>query len=122
MSYNIDTWKTKELRNLRIPMSALSYEEDYLKHPRLDIQTGILTFAGRAVGFVLQGVQAGLWFDVDALTCYGEASGTMYDYLKKTILSQSTGVLVAVLVWEGGDTIERLTVRDGVIAEEPIEL
>lgn len=122
MSYNIDTWKTKELRNFRIKMEALRYKEDYLDHPTLDTQTGILTFTGRAAGFELRGVQSGAWLDVDAIESYGEASGTMHEYLKETILAQSTGVLVAVLIWEGGDTIERLTVRDGAITEESIEL
>lgn len=122
MSYNIDTWKTKELRNLRIKMTALHYEEDYLDYPTMDTQTGTLTFTGRAEGFELRGVQTGAYLDVDSIESYGEASGTMHDYLKETILSQSTGLLVAVLVWEGGDTIERLTVRDGVVTEEEIEL
>ena len=122
MSYNIDTWKTKKLRSFRIEMTALHYEEDYLNHPSMDVQTGILTFTGRAEGFTLRGVQNGAWLDVDRITSYGEASGTMQEYLKEYIFPHSTGLLSAVLVWEGGDTIERLTVKDGAVEEEEIEL
>ena len=122
MSYNIDTWKTKELRNFRIEMTALYYKEDYLDHPTVDIQMGILTFTGRAEGFELRGVQSGAWFDVDSIESHGEASGTMQEYLKEYVFPHSTGLLSAVLVWEGGDTIERLTVKDGMVEEEAIEL
>lgn len=122
MSYNIDTWKTKELRNFRIEMAALRHKEDYLDHPTVDIQTGILTFTGRAGGFTLRGVQNGAWLDVDLIESYGEASGTMHEYLKEYVFPHSTGLLSAVLVWEGGDTIGRLIVRDGVVTEEAIEL
>ena len=106
MSYNIDTWKTKELRNFRIEMTALRFKEDYLDHPTVDVQTGILTFTGRAEGFEL----------------HGEGSGTVQEYLKEAVYPCSTGLLSAVLVWEGGDTIEWLTIKDGVITEEEIEL
>ena len=37
-------------------------------------------------------------------------------------LEHSTGRLVAIQVWEGGDSITRLTVQDGVVKEEQIEL
>ncbi len=122
MSYNIDIWKTKELRNFRIEMAALHEKGDYLDSPTLDIKTGILTFTGRAEGFELRGVQSGAWFDVDHIESHGEASGSMQEYLKEHVFPHSTGLLHAVLIWEGGDTIERLTVKDGAIEEEEIEL
>ena len=122
MSYNIDTWKTKELRNFRIAMESLHYKEDYLDHPTQDITTSILTFTGRAEGFELRGAQNGPWLDVDSIELHGEASGTMHEYLKDAIFPHSTGLLHAVLVWEGGDTIERLMIKDGVVEEEEIEL
>jgi len=122
VSYNISQWKTKELRSFRIEMTALRYKEDYLNHPTVDVQTGILTFTGRAEGFELRGVQNGPWLDVDSIESYGEASGTMQEYLKEQVFPRSTGLLLVVLVWEGGDTIERLTVKDGIVTEEAIEL
>ena len=122
MSFNIDTWKAKELRSFRIAMESLHYKENYLDHPTVDVQTGILTFTGRAEGFKLRGVQNGPWLDVDSIKLHGEASGTMQEWLKEAIFPHSTGLLSAVLVWEGGDTIERLTVKDGVVEEEEIEL
>jgi hypothetical protein len=37
-------------------------------------------------------------------------------------LGQSEGTLVAVQVWEGGDTITRLTVVNGDVKEEKVEI
>ncbi len=122
MSYNIDTWKTKDLHDFRIAMHALKEVKGYLHSPSLNIETGVLHFTGRAEGFELQGKQEGDWLLVSHLESYGESSDTMQEYLKERILPHTTGRLCAVLVWEGGDTIERLTVQDGTITEEEIEL
>ena len=122
MSYNIDTWKTKELTNFRIPMSALHYKEDYIDRPTLDPTTSLLTFTGRAECFELRGTWDGDWLAVEYVTSYGEGSGSLHEYLKDHVFPHSTGTLIAVLVWARGDTIERLTVRDGEIEEEEIEL
>ena len=122
MSYNIDTWKTKELGNFRIALAALHAKEDYLDAPTLDIATNTLTFTGRGEGFELRGRREGDTLVVSHIDNHGEASGTMQEYLIDTVFPHSAGYLHAVLVWEGGDTIERLQVRDGQIETEEIEL
>ena len=42
--------------------------------------------------------------------------------LKPNSYAGSTGKLVATRIWEGGDTIDQITIEDGVVTEETIEL
>ena len=91
-------------------------------NPTIDTETGVLAFTGRGECFALRGKQDGDWLLVEKIVSYGEASGTMHDYLIETILPQSMGYLHAVLVWEGGDSVTRLEVRDGAVSEEEVEL
>jgi hypothetical protein len=60
---------------------------------------------------------------VESITNYGDGSGIFhFDYFKKEWLPESKGKLEAVLIWEGGDSITRLTAVDGVVEEKEIEL
>lgn len=126
MSYNIDTWKTKKLENLVIPMAA------FFKHPRKDWHPEVryaspLTADNEVViscgceqeitGTIKDGLLAVTKFDMS-----GEGSGTFYGWILKPALEESTGRLEAVLIWEGGDSINRLIVSDGKISEEGIDL
>jgi hypothetical protein len=52
---------------------------------------------------------------------YGEFSGSNSPRLRE-LLKHSKGTLIAVLVWEGGDSITKLTARDGVVSDVEIEL
>ena len=52
----------------------------------------------------------------------GEGSGTFYNWILKPALKQSEGILEAVLIWEGGDSIQWLTVKAGKVTERDIEL
>jgi hypothetical protein len=122
MSYNIDRWKMKELTNFHIKLEALHEEEDYIDAPELDLSTGTLTFYGRSGGFELRGRQDGDVLVVEHIENHSEASGTLQIYLEENVFPYSTGYLHAVLVWERGDSITRLEVRDGVVTAEPIEL
>lgn len=120
MSYNINHWTTKELRGLRIPLKRLE-DVDYLEGPELDTKTGTLTYDRLSEGFELRGKQDGNVLVVEYITSYGEGSGHTFDDLEE-ILSESTGYLRAVLVWEGGDSITRLVVDNGKVTNEDIEL
>lgn len=122
MSYNIDSWKLKEIRDFRISTAALRPIEDYLDSPRLNTETGVLSFQGRSGGFELCGRQEGDVLIVESIKNRGEASGTMQEFLNEKVFPHSSGLLHAVLVWEGGDGITRLTVKDGVVKEEEVEL
>jgi hypothetical protein len=121
VSYNCDTWKTKSLVNLRIPLSA------FYEHPRRDWHP---TFVKEADGreritdfaFTLAGTVLDEIFSVQEISIAGEGSGTFINWILEPALKKSTGELVAVCVWEGGDSINRLIVKDGTVTWKDIEL
>lgn len=118
MSYNISNWSTKKLDGLLIPFRAL----EGLDKPSFNLGTGELRWEGDlAEGFELVGKSHGEELAVSSIRMYGEGSGHAFDRLE-AILKDSTGVLIASLVWEGGDSISRLTVKDGVVKHEDIEI
>jgi len=44
-------------------------------------------------------------FTVTEFDMIGEGSGTFWEWILEPALKESTGILEATLVWEGGDTI-----------------
>ena len=128
MSYNIDTWKTKRINNLEIPMSAFSdgIREDWL--PKI---AGGMSDSGKEIVRILLCEGGGIggtlsdnkkWINVISISMYGEGSGTAKSAILIPALKKSVGELEAVLVWEGGDSITRLISKNGEITEKPIEL
>jgi hypothetical protein len=124
MSYNIDTWKTKRLSNLVIPLEAFYRHGRTDFHPKAVINApesdGVALECGcgqRIVGRLADGRLRVIEFEMS-----GEGSGTFYHEVLEPALRESAGLLEAVLVWEGGDSINRLKVRDGKVESEEIEL
>ena len=126
MSYNIDTWRTKKLKDFTIPLNALYVHLDGRRSPGLpeylvpglpQVEIGLCEL-GKIVGTMLTN-QTIL---VSEISMAGEASGTMYMECLEPALKESKGYLEAVLIWEGGDSITRLKVLDGVVTSEEIEL
>jgi len=122
MSYNCDTWKTKELVDLRIPVASLFKHGRTDWHPeRKNHDDGTVTFVVMD-GSEIHGTIDGEVLIVDSITATGEGSGTALSWIIEPALADSTGKLVAVRVWECGDYIDRLSVVDGVVTADPIEL
>jgi len=130
MSYNIDTWKTKQMIGLRIPIEALQYSEDmkkrgWKKECTINMDDNPITVSiPMADGGVVEGI---LLFDtkeveVSKISLWGEGSGTEYHELLLPALKKSTGKLIAVLIWEGGDSISQLDVFNGNVEESDYEL
>lgn len=117
MSYNISTWKHIHIENLRIPLSVLTDEEEC--EVRL-LPKGYIEVGGLAEDFFITGKLNGEWVDVHSLKSSGEGSGSSYEALKM-ILLKSTGILEAVLIWERGDSISKLSVINGVIEDKDYE-
>jgi len=118
MSYNIDTWKTKSIDSLEIPLAVI--------HKMPDVEVKLLNdnkvcITGLSEGFEINGDLNGKNIAVNDITTWGEGSGHTWDDLLKA-LKHSKGNLVATQVWEGGDSITRLIVKDGTITEEKVEL
>ena len=133
MSYNISDWRTKILDALSLPLASLyDLMPDLINRgwrPEDPVITA-MTPEGLQVrihgGDCLQ-LDGRLMHDntrvlLSSLTCEGEGSGTVWHEVLRPALAQSTGHLVAVRIWERGDSLDRLDVHDGVITETPIEL
>lgn len=123
MSYNIDTWKTKRIENLIMSISAL-YENAWkpMKPFVEDAKTGEVRIVGLGEGGEIRGSLNGQTLAITAIGTYGESSGNCLHEILIPALQQSTGYLEAVLVWEGGDSITRFTVDNGIVKNEPIDL
>ncbi len=122
MSYNVDTWKTKELVGLKIPVASLFQHERSDWHPsRENHEGGSVTFS-IADGCHINGTVEGEMLLVTSIEAYGEGSGTALSWIIEPALLDSKGKLIASRVWEGGDYIDRLTVVDGKVTSESIEI
>lgn len=123
MSYNIDNWKTKKLENLILPMSAFYESKRTDWHPKdpvieKDGQVRIKCGCGQ---YVIGDLKEG-FLHVTKIDMAGEGSGTFMRDIFENVLKKSKGILEAVAIWEGGDSITRITVVDGDFKEEGIEL
>lgn len=125
MGYNIDNWKTKKLDSLLIPYAAFFRHARRDWHPKepvmININTGELSLACGCEqsihGFLRDGQ-----FEVSKFEMSGEGSGTFYHWILRPALQESKGTLEAVLIWEGGDSINSLKVKNGKVTETDIEL
>lgn len=61
-------------------------------------------------------------FICKAINCSGEGSGFTMNEILEPVFKDSKGELIAVCVWEGGDSINRLIVKDGTVEWEQIEI
>ncbi len=121
MSYNIDTWKLKKLDNLTVPLESFfkSGRKDW--HPEKEYdENGVLTLVfmdGKIVGKVEKGI-----FRVRDIKIQGEGSGTTMNWIVEPALKDSTGELIASCVWEGGDSINQIIVKNGKVEWRDIEI
>ena len=129
MSYNINTWKTKKLEGLVIPLTAFYDISEDLKRrgwelddPSIDPETFVATITGGAEVFECVGEVKDKNIHVSTIELYGDGSGTFMNEILEPALKQSRGQLEAVLIWEGGDSITRLNVNDGVVTENEVDL
>lgn len=102
MSYNIDTFKVKELDELIIPVESL------YKHERKDWHLSRVNNDDGTVMFTdfeteIHGNIQDEFLFVSGIECSGEGSGTMMNRILEPAFKESTGRLVASCVWEGGD-------------------
>lgn len=121
MSYNITNWKTKELKDFRIPLAS------FFKHEREDFNPKQYITLGKGNepaitlecggGQVITGKLIDNMIHVTGMDMSGEGSGSFKMYVLDEAFRASQGYLKAVLIWEGGDTISNLVVSDGEILE-----
>lgn len=121
MSYNIDTWKLKKLEGLKIPVKSFFTNKRTDWHPEKEYdEDGILTLTlmeSHVTGKVADGI-----LEVTDIHIHGEGSGTSMSWILEPALGDSKGELIASCVWEGGDSINQLTVKDGNIEWKDVEI
>ena len=121
MGYDINTFKVKKIENLKIPVASL------FKHSRSDWHPDQQNNDDDSVTFSIiesefSGVIVEDIFICQSIDCSGEGSGTVMDWILEPALKDSTGELVASCVWEGGDTINQLIVKNGSVEWKDIEI
>lgn len=128
MAYNIDSWKCRKVENLIIPIEALYPEvrKDWKpNNPTVDFKSMEVLIEGGSEGFELKGALVDGEPDkikVSSIKLYGEGSGSFLSYVLEPALRQSKGELDVVLIWEGGDSITNLLVKDGVYSNKPMTI
>ena len=121
MSYNCDTWRTKEIKDFKIPIASLFKHERSDWHPeRINNNDGSVTF--EIIDAELHGNIENDWLVVSSIRCSGEGSGIAMEWILEPAFQDSTGELVASCVWEGGDSINKLTVKNGKVSWEDIDI
>ena len=121
MSYNIDTWKTKELKNLQIPLSAFFLYERKDWHPQINKTENGKTIVDFGNDEII-GIETNGIITVEKISISGEFSGTIYNEMLKPALEKSKGILTVITIWEGGDSIYRLEVKNGDVKDTEVDL
>ena len=124
MSYNIDSCKIKKMENFIIPIKSL-YEapENWMpKQPHItNVDTNeVVIYCG--CGQSIKGILTEGNLHVTSMDLSGEGSGSLMDEVIENAFKQSTGEFEAVMIWEGGDSITKMIVKDGILTEEGVVL
>jgi hypothetical protein len=133
MSYNIDTWKVKKIENFIVPIKSFFKHERKDWHPEItDNGNGTITmtsleskWTGEILGYVdddLERNNPKHSLKIISINCSSEGSGTTMSWILEPAFKDSTGILIASCVWEGGDTINKLTVKNGAVSWEDIDI
>lgn len=115
MSYNITAWRTIRLDGLSIPVDGAFRKEAYEWGKDNALTIRLCEDKG------LSGVYADGWLQVERINLRGEGSGWGWEALKAALV-RSIGYLDAVLIWEGGDSITRVTSVNGSITSVAVDL
>lgn len=122
MSYNINTFKVKELKNLHIPLSSFYMHPRTDWHPELiNHNDGLIELDGGGDIFIKGILKDGILICHD-IVCCDEGSGTFMNLILEPALKDSTGKLVASCVWEGGESINQIISNDGVVTWKDIDI
>lgn len=120
MSYNITNFKLKKLEDLKIPIKSFYKSERKDWHPDTKIEDEVfitLTICETEINGTIENEL----FSVNEINISGEGSGCALHYVLTEAFKDSTGILEAVCVWEGGDSISKLIVVNGELKWEDIE-
>jgi len=125
MPHNITHFKVKELIDFRLNIESI--EAEFFKEDESGIfDEGDLQVTSDSIRFIgeneIEGQLQENLFTVSSFDWYGEWSGTIWRDVLIPSFVASVGTIKAVLIWEGGEEIEQITVTDGVVKTEEIIL
>jgi len=116
MSYNITGFAIKKLDNFTLPYAAVLEASE----GNVNIADDVLTFDSFPVeDMEIVGTLDDKRLNVTDLKYSGTWSGNYWDEVEE-LLKQSTGTLKARIVWEGGDSVEVVTVKNGEITRKDV--
>jgi len=125
MSYNLTSFKVKKLENFILPIKALyasSNKNSLPKPPQVsDIEKNEVIITG-GCGQTIKGILKDGLLYVTELKLGGECSGTYMNEIIEPAFKESKGILEAVCIWEGGDSVNSLSVINGEWVENDIDL
>lgn len=122
MSYDISNFKTIEIKDLIIPVKALTDKVDELDES-WDME--IYNFENFdeiscGSGFRLCGNIIDDEIHITDIKINDDGCGRLFEFRFVPALEKSKGYLKAIITWEGGEEIEIFTVKDGEIEREDI--
>lgn len=123
MSYNVTMFKLKKLKDLQIPFDNFFIHEREDYHPDVEYDAKENVTLHVCEGGIIDGkLNDGILYvdNIDDLT--GEFSGSVFHEILEPALKTSVGEFEAVMVWEGGDSINKIIVKDGIVKWENVEL
>lgn len=116
MSYNVTAFKIKKKVNLTIPFSAFMEIEGVEIRAK---EGGNVVISGLSE-HNMTGKIDGENIVMNDMYYGGEFSGTMYEYLM-SLFRKSQGEFEAIVIWEGGDQVTRLSVNNGNVDHEILD-
>lgn len=111
MSYNIDSFKVKKLENFKIAVK--DFDKEIFGNPRIDLDTNEILFEGDCETCEFEGILKDGFVELSRIDISGESSGGFMIECGDALLKKSTGTLIATLIWERGDSVERISIIDG---------
>lgn len=126
MSFNISDFKVKKLSDFSFSLNDIKtkYVEVFGDDDDLDISeaNGVTTVCFLGGPEIIGVADEQGTFAVSELSIHGDWSGTVFRDILKPVFTSSKGQMEAVLIWEGGEQIQRVTVSNGNFTETEIDL
>lgn len=116
MSTNITHWEVIRISDLAIDAAALN-DLEYERLPDGKLAYDLECEFGAMIGKKHRGV-----FQIETIEFGAEGSGRAYEDTLLPLLRQTRGLLDAMAIWEGGDSLTRVYVNNGVVTESEINV
>ena len=123
MSYNIDTWKLKKV-DLILPkgFNMETFSERAFGQIEVNSNLEDWEYNWDDEGLGIKGKITNKGLEVTDIQCRGEGSGNDYYDLLVPLVQKFNGYVEAGTVWEGGDTIAKITIDKAGEHSEEVEI